>query len=336
MKIQGKVIGPLLDAIADALHWTGATSAIRMHFGGRGAILLMHEVHTDADRTLGTGVSVAFLDQALGWLSRTGWLFVSLDEALRRAEARDRRRFVALTFDDGYRNTLTCALPILEKHRAPFTIYVPTGAVTRTLNAWWLALRELFLAQDTVTIEPMGRRFECRDYSSKARALSDVVAWVHEDLRRSSLIQSVVIAAGISMQELNERHFLAADDLRRLSRHPLASIQAHTTSHRALSFLDEDSVRREMSDNRVYLEELTQAPIRHFAYPYGHRNACGVREAGIAASIGFESAVTTYHGPLTDYSLSHRHLLPRIGIGARTSLAMLDVKLSGLQSAMTR
>jgi len=35
------------------------------------------------------------------------------------------------------------ALPILKRHNAPFLMYVPTGGPTRTLQAWWIGLREL-------------------------------------------------------------------------------------------------------------------------------------------------------------------------------------------------
>jgi len=45
--------------------------------------------------------------------------------------------------------------------------------------------------------------------------------------------------------------------------------------------------------NREFLEETIQAPVVHFAYPFGNPDACGPREACIARSAGFRSAVTT-------------------------------------------
>ena len=38
---------------------------------------------------------------------------------------------MALTFDDGYVDTAVHALPILERHGAPFTLYVTTGFADR-------------------------------------------------------------------------------------------------------------------------------------------------------------------------------------------------------------
>lgn len=60
----------------------------------------------------------------LQWLSR--WRRVArLEETL----APDRDRLVAVTFDDGYRDNLTVALPLLEKFRVPITVFVVPGFV---------------------------------------------------------------------------------------------------------------------------------------------------------------------------------------------------------------
>ena len=109
------------------------------------------------------------------WLKRSDWEFVGLDEGLRRAEdPHHAKRFIVLTFDDGYRDTLTRALPILARHAAPFTVYVPTSAVTRTLDAWWLALRELIRSRDSVTIDAMGETIDCGDLAIPCVTLQPV------------------------------------------------------------------------------------------------------------------------------------------------------------------
>lgn len=40
-----------------------------------------------------------------------------------------RRRAVAITFDDGYRSVLTTALPLLEQHGFPATVFVPSAYI---------------------------------------------------------------------------------------------------------------------------------------------------------------------------------------------------------------
>lgn len=44
---------------------------------------------------------------------------------------------VAVTFDDGFKDNLTAALPILEKYKIPATIFISTKFIDGTLAPWW-------------------------------------------------------------------------------------------------------------------------------------------------------------------------------------------------------
>jgi len=66
-----------------------------------------------------------FADQ-LRTLSRRARV-VSLDDLV-SGRVSDRRA-VAITFDDGYRSVLTTALPMLERHGFPATVFVPTAYI---------------------------------------------------------------------------------------------------------------------------------------------------------------------------------------------------------------
>src|SRR5687768_11005074 len=140
-------------SIFQAASWSGLTPALRRIFAGRAVILMFHEIQRDCRWELMTGTSVDFFEYSLKWLRQEGWEIVSLEACLERlATDHQPRRYAVLTFDDGYRDNVSTALPILERNNAPFMMYVPTGAVTRTLQPWWLGLRELFRSRDAVTI----------------------------------------------------------------------------------------------------------------------------------------------------------------------------------------
>src|ERR1700724_2925741 len=104
-------------------------SPLRARLGGAGVILVLHEIHDDLPRELMTGCSPSLLAAVVDGLRRDGWDIVGLDEALRRiAQGVAATPFAVLTFDDGYRDTMSRALPVLERLNTPFTVYVPTGA----------------------------------------------------------------------------------------------------------------------------------------------------------------------------------------------------------------
>lgn len=72
-------------------------------------------------------ISPERFEEQLQWLSRRRHV-VTLDQTLLSAT---RRQSVAITFDDGYRDNLTVALPLLERFRLPMTLFVAAGLVGR-------------------------------------------------------------------------------------------------------------------------------------------------------------------------------------------------------------
>jgi peptidoglycan/xylan/chitin deacetylase (PgdA/CDA1 family) len=309
----------------------GELPFFRTRLAARAVIILFHEIQQDCRSELMTGTSVSLFENSLDWLQREGWAFVSLDECLRRLSSNDRSyRYAVLTFDDGYRDNVSVALPILERRNAPFSMYVPTGALTRSMQSWWLGARKLFLTRDKVTIDALGRQFHCSDFRGKMSAFTEVIRWVHEDYRRAAMLAPTFEKSGISLEALNDAYFLDERELRSLARHPLATIGGHTTSHRALATLDSSWARAELAGNRDYLENLLQSPVRHVAYPYGTPKACGHREAELANEVGFQTAVTTQQGRVYDERVNY-FALPRIGI---YSLSGLRARMSGIIEAV--
>jgi peptidoglycan/xylan/chitin deacetylase (PgdA/CDA1 family) len=295
---------------------------------------MFHEIQVEFQYELATGTSVSLFEHSLSWLRREGWKIVGLEECLERVLEDDRsHRYAALTFDDGYRDNISVALPILKRHNAPFLMYVPTGGPTRTLQAWWLGLRELIRSRDDVTIDAMDIRFHCPDFQTKVSALARAEQWIHEDYQRAAMLGPTFQKAGISLSALNDAYFLDEREVQALSSHPLASIGGHTTSHPALKILDSASAQAEMAGNRDYLQNLIQRPVRHFAYPYGGLKACGPRDEHLARDVGFSTAVTTRPGQL-DAPHLNRFALPRVFVGHFDSEIAFQARMNGFQQAL--
>jgi peptidoglycan/xylan/chitin deacetylase (PgdA/CDA1 family) len=92
------------------------------------SVLVYHTISAPIEPALADAdISPERFEQQLHWLSR--WReVVPLEKTL---EAPARRNLVALTFDDGYRDNLTVALPLLEHHQMPMTLFVTAGFVGR-------------------------------------------------------------------------------------------------------------------------------------------------------------------------------------------------------------
>ena len=62
-----------------------------------------------------------------------GYTFVSLGDL----SSLTTKRFICITFDDGYRDNYSLAYPLLERLGVPFTVYVTTGFIDNRLPMWW-------------------------------------------------------------------------------------------------------------------------------------------------------------------------------------------------------
>jgi peptidoglycan/xylan/chitin deacetylase (PgdA/CDA1 family) len=302
---------------------------------GAGFILALHRVRAFAPPTPGYApnrlleVTPAFLDAALGRIAAAGIEFVDLAEAGRRL-VHGGKPFAALTFDDGYRDTRDEALPVLERHGAPATVFFAIGFIERTARLWWLELEEAIQRLDA--IEVAGLQLPTRDPRQKSFAFERVY-WKLRARPEAELLDGVgglAAKARVSSAEIADELFLNWDETIRLARHPLIGVGAHSLTHRRLAHWPESEALRELVESRAALEGRLAAKVTHFAYPVGDPTSAGPREFKLAAEAGYDIAVTTRPGLLFPEHAAHLLALPRVSLnGLWQDLDYLDVLLSG-------
>ncbi len=331
------------DAIDLGFRMFGATGLHRLaarYTRGLGAILMFHRVRAAAGDAFapnaGLEIAPAFLDQLLTRLKAQGYAIVALDEAVARirAGAADGPPFVALTFDDGYRDTADVALPILEKHAAPFTVFVTTGFADRTARMWWVEMEEAIAALPYVRIEAAGRLFDLPAATAdEKQAAFEALYWPLRAGEEAELLRvsgALADEAGVERADLVDELCLNWRGLRKLSGHPLVTIGAHTLTHPMLAKHPDDFARREICESKAIIEREIGREVKHLAYPVGDPGSAGAREFVLARQAAFESAVTTRPGMIFPEHAGYMTTLPRLSVnGHHQSLATLDILLSG-------
>ncbi|WP_281928254.1 polysaccharide deacetylase family protein [Methylocystis iwaonis] len=312
---------------------------------GLGAILMFHRVRPERGEAFapnaGLEITPQFLDATLTHLAARGYDILSLDAALDvlRAHAAPKHPFVVLTFDDGYRDLVEHALPVLERHRAPFTAYVTSGFADQTARLWWLEMEEALRRQSRVDTVVEGRRIarNCATAQEKRDAFGDIY-WAIRDGGEAQLLDVVArlaAAAGLDSHALTAETCLDWSGIAALARHELATIGAHSVTHARLAKLDAADARREMGESRDAIAHHTGIAPKHFCYPVGDPTSAGAREFALAAELGFDSAVTTRPGMIFPEHRDYLHALPRLSVnGKHQSLAALDILLSGAPFAV--
>jgi peptidoglycan/xylan/chitin deacetylase (PgdA/CDA1 family) len=329
----------LIEAGFAAFRLSGLHRALAPLTRGRGVILTFHRVRPFAPPTPGYApnrlleVQPDFFDAALTLVRRLGFEFVSLAEARRRL-VEGGPRFAAVTFDDGYRDTRDLALPILERHAAPATVFFATGFLERSARLWWLELEEALRRLDVATVEIDGREIvvEVRTPVEKMTAFERIY-WALRVRPEEELLAAtgaLADAAGVSSAEIADRLFMNWDEAVAFVQHPLVAVGAHSRAHRMLAKWPLAEARAEMAESKATLERRLGCAVDAFAYPVGDPTSAGPREFTLAREAGFACAVTTRPGMLYAEHAAHLWALPRVSVnGLWQSLGDLESLLSG-------
>ena len=329
-----------------ALGATGLHRLAAPRLRGIGALLMLHHVRPRVARDFAPNamleITPDFLDAALTRLRALGYRILSLDDALaevRAGGAAGAPPFAVLTFDDGYRDNLVHALPVLEKHRAPFTVYVTTGYAERTARLWWVELEEAIRRASRVEVRVGDETLSLpAATAAEKRAAFKAVYWPlragGED-RLLAAVGELAAGQGVDRRALVEELCMDWREIEDLARHPLATVGAHTLTHPRLAKLDAAEMRTELGAARSILEDRLGRSVVHLAYPVGDPASAGRREFDAAAAFGYASAVTTRPGLLHADHAAHLTALPRVSVnGLWQDLRHLEVLLSGAAFAL--
>jgi peptidoglycan/xylan/chitin deacetylase (PgdA/CDA1 family) len=334
-------------AALEAAYFSGLHHALRPLFGGLGAILTFHRVQPAGPAAFQPNdileVDTNFLERLVQHFRRKELDLVSIDEVWRRLVERDYSRpFVALTFDDGYRDNLEHAWPVLKRHGVPFALYVATSFPDRLGELWWVALERVIAKIDRLVVEMDGatRFIECGDTSGKRRAFEEVYWWLRsmktdDELRNA--VRDICARYGVDIKAPSTELCMDWSEIAEMAEDPLCTIGAHTVNHVFLSKVARESVRTEMQRSVEVIESALGKRPEHFAYPYGDIQSAGPREFKIAAEVGFKTAVTTRANVITARNRDTPMALPRISVNGKFQAPRyVDVLMSGLPFAVQR
>ena len=326
-------------AMFEALWLSRLPHLIRSLSSSRGVIFTLHRVLPDEPADFSPNailqVQPDFLDYVIERVRDLGLDIVSLDEALERLAApASGRQFVVLTFDDAYKDNLRYALPILRRHEAPFTLYVPTALVDGVGELWWQAIEDIIARQEAIALTSNGQT----DYvdTSTTATKNEAFNSLYWQMRRApedervEQLRSFAAAYGYDLGKQCRDLIMDWQELRLFADDPLCTIGAHTVHHYELAKLPLDRARSEMVQSAdILMAQFGQRPA-HLSYPLGGPLSAGQREFDLAQELGFRSAVTTRPGGLYARHAQTPHALPRISLnGYFQSRRYVDVFSTG-------
>ncbi|MBO0797383.1 MAG: polysaccharide deacetylase family protein [Blastocatellia bacterium] len=334
-----------LQKIKRGLRSTLAHSSFRfLHrfYTGLGSCLLYHQVTTETNVSMflnpytSLAIPVEEFEQQIEYISKH-YNCIALPDAVEGlADGTLSNGTLIVTFDDGYRDNLVHALPVLERYGVPATIFVTTGFIDGTCLPWWYEQEAIFRKLDAAEVSWRGRCFSWK-LETPVQIFS-AISELYALFKEMSLDDQKAF-----MEKLRnlcpstfrfESMFLSWDELIELSRHPLITIGAHTKNHPVLSRLTAERVWDELAGGKEILERRLGLSVRHLAYPFGGNSQACHREFEAAREAGYRSAFTTRFGHLHTTHRKFLHSLPRIAIGCGDTISAFKQKLMGIESAI--
>jgi len=334
--------------LLNALYFSGIQAICKPFMQGMGSVIMLHHVRNINKGSFSPNyhltTSPEFLDKLIIRLKKKKYDFISMDEVAERLENpqahKDKKPFVCITLDDGYRNNLENAIPIFRRHDVPYLIYVATGLTEGETPLWWDDLERIVAKTSHLYIDMPQRRvgFDVSTPAKKTKVYKDLVVYLIRDASEQEarrIVADLAKAHKVDQLAYARKQLMNWTEINELAQDPLCTIGAHTISHYALNKLSEEDVRYEMEQGRAVIKSEIGVEPAHFAYPYGYHQVAGEREFEIAKACGFKTATTTRHGVIYKAHREHMAALPRISInGHHQSMHYINTMLSGVSTLL--
>ena len=120
--------------------------------------------------------------------------------------------------------------------------------------------------------------------------------------------------------KIDKPGYLTSDQIREMADSGLVRFGSHTVSHSDLRSLGGDRLRRELSDSKQIIENLTGQEVNCVCYPAGGYSAAALAEAANYYSFGFTTRSGKYSG---ESALEIPRIAVRRGVNGQSLLWLL-------------
>jgi peptidoglycan/xylan/chitin deacetylase (PgdA/CDA1 family) len=208
-----------------------------------------------------------------------------------------------ITFDDGYKDCLNVALPILKKYGLRAVFFIATDFVTERRAYWWDRVHYLVSKSEQETIDLDAPRPLTLDLAGDRKGSLWKILRVIKDEKGLDLEHFLdSLARALKVQWTRAEEEAIADELVmtwdevRALRAAGMDIQSHTRTHRVLHTLDDAPLSEELAGARRILQREVDQEIAAIAYPVGKRIAEDQRLVGAVEAAGYELGFSNVTG----------------------------------------
>jgi peptidoglycan/xylan/chitin deacetylase (PgdA/CDA1 family) len=240
---------------------------------------------------------------------------IPLDELLQRYRNRQTTAgLFAITFDDGYGDTVADIAGFAITQHLPVTFYLPTGFLNgHTMPA--LILENLMRQMPAVVLNVGGKKYDLSLPLARSQFFQNLRVRMYRE-REGDYFPFIdkIIAVAIQEGFLRKKDIfttpaaLTWEEVSQFSKYDNIRFESHGISHQAVVALADDDLEHELWQSKEQIRAYSNREVKHFCYPYGDLFSIGNIAPKIVSKY-YESAVTMKRGRLNK---NDNFMLPRI------------------------
>jgi peptidoglycan/xylan/chitin deacetylase (PgdA/CDA1 family) len=248
-----------------------------------------------------------------------------------RSEAPLPRHPLLITFDDGYRDNFTHALPVLRERNMPAVIFLTTDHIGSSTPFWWDLVAFCFTHTPLCEADlPLIGRQQWSDTSSRTQVMECLLAKLKEvpEAAKLAAVERLpdVLQVTIPSHAFAEM-FLTWDHVRQMVAQRVA-MGAHTQNHPIMTRIPLAQARSQARNAKTRIEAEIGQPVTTFAYTNGQASDFDSHVQDMLCQEGFAAAFTLLPGPAHPAAVRQNPLaIRRVAVNQIDTVSRLALKL---------
>ena len=244
-----------------------------------------------------------------------------------------------ITFDDGYRDNLEFAFPILQQYGFPATIFLATNYIGNNKPFFWDLIAYCFhhTAKTNVDLPLMGQQ----TWTTKAERTRVMNRWLSKlktipNAEKDTAVQQLPTQLEVTVPEnAFDNICLTWDEVRLMAKSGI-TFGGHTQNHPILTRLSIEEAHTEIAGSQARIKAELDGDVTSFAYPNGQSTDFNQELMDSLRSCGYSMAFTLVPGPTKPQEVfDNPYAIRRIFIGNRDTLPRFAAKVMGLTRLQT-
>lgn len=272
-------------------------------------------------------------EQHLKYLT-TKFNIISLTEAfdIYRQEIIPNKKTVTVSFDDGYLNNLTIALPLLEKYKVKATFFISSMCAENETSLIWadiVSLAHHFSCDSFIEIENKKfhktGRYELINKSDNQSIFDYIkkLSCAEREYTLNSIIDRYKIYDILKKTPVEYWKLMNKNDLKKLTNSDLVTIGSHGHLHYNLGNISLEDAKIEMKKSREILSNTIEKEVNLLSFPDGSYTET-VKQ--LAVSLGYNGLLAVnYHYPSDK---ADKNILNRWGVSSGTTFETIAFALN--------